>query len=218
MIVKIIGGHGRVALLLSRYLSKRGDKVVSLFRDPAHEADIRATGADPVVFDIEKATQKDFEAHLKGSDAIVWSAGAGGKGGKERTDAVDHQAAVTSIQAARALGIKRYIMVSFLGSGPNHPYVGGHPLHNYAEAKAKADAFLENSSLDWTILKPGLLTFNEPSEKIWLNPPVEASNKGVSRANVALVAAAVLHAPNTVHKHIDFLDGDTPIKQAIESL
>lgn len=215
MLVKIVGGHGRVALLLARYLSQRGDKVVSFYRDPSQEADIRAAGSDPVVFDVEKANSKDLEDHFRGSDAVVWSAGAGGKGGPGRTDAVDHVAAVASIRAAKAVGVSRYIMVSFLGCGPNHPYKQGHPLQNYADAKAKADSFLEHSGLDWTIVKPGLLTSGDTTGKIWLNPPVEASTQGVSRSNVALVVAAALRAPNTTHKHIDFLDGETPIDEAI---
>src|SRR5436305_1467914 len=46
MRVAIAGGHGKIALRLSRLLSERGDEVHSLIRNPGHAGDVKATGAD----------------------------------------------------------------------------------------------------------------------------------------------------------------------------
>ena len=51
--IAVIGGHGKVALHLSRILSGRGHRVSSLIRNPDHRADVEATGAEPVVADVE---------------------------------------------------------------------------------------------------------------------------------------------------------------------
>ena len=51
--IVIIGGHGKVALHLARILKNRGDEVTSVVRNPDHTADVSATGAHPVVADIE---------------------------------------------------------------------------------------------------------------------------------------------------------------------
>ena len=43
--IVIAGGHGQIALRLAALLSARGDGVRALIRNPAHEDDVRATGA-----------------------------------------------------------------------------------------------------------------------------------------------------------------------------
>ena len=112
--IVMIGGHGKVALLAAPLLVDAGHEVVSLIRNPDHSADVAATGATPLVLSVEEADVAELTRVFAGADAIVWSAGAGGKGGPERTDAVDRAAAIRSMEAAAAAGVTRYVMVSFL--------------------------------------------------------------------------------------------------------
>ena len=49
----VFGGHGRIALLLAPLLVARGDEVTAVIRNPQHIADVEATGARPLVADIE---------------------------------------------------------------------------------------------------------------------------------------------------------------------
>ena len=46
MRVVIAGGHGKIALLLERLLSERGDQAVGLIRNPAQVADVRKAGTE----------------------------------------------------------------------------------------------------------------------------------------------------------------------------
>src|SRR5947199_327880 len=55
MDVVIAGGHGQIARRLASLLTARGDTVRGLIRNPGHAAAVRATGADPVVCDLEAA-------------------------------------------------------------------------------------------------------------------------------------------------------------------
>lgn len=212
--ITIIGGHGKVALLLAPILVARGDNVTSIVRNTDHADDVALTGATALVLDIENASEAEVAEALRGSDAVVFSAGAGG-GNPSRTYAVDRDAAITSMAAAKAAGVARYVMVSYLGAGPDHGVPEDDSFFPYAEAKAAADTALRATDLDWTILMPGRLTLDEPTGSIDPTAVRAADNPGTSRANVALVAAAALATPSTVGKDIPFTDGDVPIADAV---
>jgi uncharacterized protein YbjT (DUF2867 family) len=206
----VFGGHGKVALQLSRILTERGDEVTSVFRNPDHSDDVAATGAKPVVTDIEQLDTHALADLLTGHDAVVFSAGAGG-GEPARTYAVDRDAAIRVIDAAAQAGVKRFVMVSYFGAGPDHGVPQDDPFFAYAEAKAAADAHLRDSELDWTVLGPGRLTLELATGKIVL----AQGNGSVSRADVALVAAAALADDSTVRRTIEFNNGDVPIADAL---
>src|ERR1700723_625413 len=95
----VFGGHGKIALQLARILTERGDEVTSVFRNPDHCDDVAATGARPVVADIERLDTDALADLVAGHDAVVFSAGAGG-GNPERTYAVDRDAAIRVIDGA----------------------------------------------------------------------------------------------------------------------
>jgi uncharacterized protein YbjT (DUF2867 family) len=208
----VIGGHGKVALQLARILSERGDEVSSVFRNPDHADDVAATGAKPVVADAEQLDTDALAGLVAGHDAVVFSAGAGG-GNPARTYAVDRDAAIRVIDAAARAGVKRFVMVSYFGAGPDHGVPQENSFYHYAEAKAAADAHLRASGLDWTVLGPGRLTLEPATGHIALG-----QGKGeVSRADVALVVAAALADDSTVGRTIDFNNGETPIADALAS-
>ena len=211
--IAIIGGHGKVALLTAPLLVAAGHEVVSIIRDPAQADDITATGATPLVLSVEDAGTDELTQALAGADAVVWSAGAAGRGGPQRTDAVDRAAAIRSMEAAAAAGVRRYIMVSFIGAYGEVP--ADHPIRAYAIAKIAADRHLQSTGLDWTILGPGRLTLDAPTGAITVGRVDSDAGAPTSRANVARVIAAVLAEPASIGRVIPFRDGDTPIARAV---
>lgn len=209
--ILIIGGHGKVALLLAPLLAAKGDEVTSVIRNPGHAADVAQSGASPVVADVESLGLDELIALVEGHDAVVWSAGAGG-GDPARTFAVDRDAAIRSMDAAAAGGVRRYVMVSYFGARPDHGVAPDDPFHAYAEAKAAADDHLRSSPLAWTILGPSGLTLDEPTGRI----DAHAAEPGsVSRADVAAVVVGVLADDATIGRTIRFNRGDVPIAEAI---
>jgi len=220
--VVVIGGHGKVALHLERALVARGDRVTAVVRNPDQVEDVAATGATPVVEDVERADVDALAALLAGADAVVWSAGAGG-GDPARTYAVDRDAAVRSMEAATRAGARRYVMVSYLGARPDHGVDPSSSFFPYAEAKAAADARLRSSDLDWTILGPGTLTLGPATGLVSMESvaPGEAPSLApgtVTREDVALVAAAVLGSPSTIGTFLAFTGGATPIADAVAAV
>ncbi|WP_425859874.1 NAD(P)H-binding protein [Arthrobacter sp. TWP1-1] len=216
--VLIIGGHGKIALLMAPLLSAAGMEVTSVIRNAAQIDAVAATGATPLVHDVVSSSVAELADLFAGQDAIIWSAGAGG-GSPERTYAVDRDAAIASMDAAVQAGVPRYIMVSYLGARTDHGVPPDNSFFAYAEAKAAADAHLRTlSALAWTILAPGPLTLDEPTGLIDPTPAVDRdpSDAGkTSRANVALMAAAVVQHPKTIMRTIEFSDGQTSIAQVL---
>lgn len=212
--IVVIGGHGKVALQLARILAERGDEVTSVFRNPDHCDEVAATGATPVAADIEHLDTNGLADVLTGHDAVVFSAGAGG-GSPARTYAVDRDAAIRVIDAAGQAGVRRFVMVSYFGAGPDHGVPQGDPFFAYAEAKAAADAHLRASELDWTVLGPGRLTLEPATGRIVARPAQGAEKGSVSRADVAHVVAAALANDLTIGRTIEFNNGDVPITVAL---
>lgn len=205
----IFGGHGKVALLLAPLLVEAGHEVRSVIRNPDHVADVEATGATAVVASVEDADTAALTELLQGSDAVVWSAGAGG-GSAERTVAVDRDAAIRSMDAAVAAGVGRYVMVSFSGAFPDRLVPEDDPFRTYQDAKIAADDHLRGTDLGWTILGPGALT-TEPSDGR-VNPEATSRNGDESpRELVARVAHAALEDDRTARRTLVFGKGDVAI-------
>ncbi len=211
--VIVIGGHGKVAQIATPLLINEGYEVTSVIRNPDQVPDIEALGATPAVYDITNLSTEQFADLLSGHDAVIWSAGAGG-GSPERTYAIDRDAAITSIGAAEKAGVKRYVMVSYFGAGPDHGVPEDHSFFAYAESKAAADEALSASDLEWTILGPSTLTLDKGQDSI----DTAATKAGkVARATVANVIAQTVFNDATVRRMINFNEGNTPISAALKA-
>jgi uncharacterized protein YbjT (DUF2867 family) len=211
--IAIIGGHGKVALQLIPRLVAAKHAVSAFIRNPDHASAVASLGAEPVVFDIEHADTASIAAQLKGYDAVVWSAGAGG-GSTERTYAVDRDAAIRAVDAAGQASVQRFIMVSYIKAGLDKvdPENG---FYAYSRAKAAADDYLRASPLQWTVLGPGTLTLEPASERITVVDDSFDGDSSTSRANVAAVIVATLATNASIGKTIRFTDGSTPVDEAI---
>lgn len=215
MKITLIGGHGKVALQALPFIA--GDAVYdvdAVIRDPAQAEEIHETGAEPVVADIQGLDAAGWDRLLEETDAVIWSAGAGG-GSPERTWAVDRDAAIASIDAAVRQGVRRYVMVSYFGAGPDHGVPQDDAFYPYAQAKTEADAHLERSGLNWTILRPSRLTDDEPSGAIDVHASAPAA---VSRGNVAAVIAEVVGRSDLGRTVIPFNDGVTHVGDALDEI
>jgi nucleoside-diphosphate-sugar epimerase len=214
MDVVIAGGHGQIALRLARLLAARSERVRSLIRNPAHSDDVSETGAEPVVFDLEERSSSELADVVAGADAVVFAAGAGPGSGPERKRTVDLGGAVKLIEAAQASAVRRYLIVSSIGA--DDPSSGSEAMRPYLEAKAEADAAVVSSGLDWTIVRPGVLT-NEPgTSRVSVGERLERAE--VTRDDVAAVLVGVLDEPCTVGRTFVVVNGETPIPEALRQL
>ncbi|MFV0489683.1 MAG: NAD(P)H-binding protein, partial [Vibrio fluvialis] len=195
MVVSVIGGHGQIALALTRLLAREDAVVRSLIRDSAQADDIRAAGGEPYTVDFERAADADIDAAIDGSDAVVFAAGAGPGSSAERKETVDYGAAVRLIGAAQRCGGPRYVMISAFRADPDFP--GDEVFAVYQRAKGRADAELEASGLDHLILRPVRLTDEAATGRISLvRSPDQPESEFIPRDEVAAVLAeAILRHP-----------------------
>ncbi len=214
MRVVIAGGHGQVALLLERALVERGDTPVGIVRNPDHVPDVERAGATAVVLDLERTDAASLARVLEGADAVVFAAGGGPASGAARKETVDKGAAVLLADAAEQAGVRRYVMVSSMGTDRADPD-SDDVFQVYLRAKKAADDDLRNRDLDWTIVRPGRLT-DDPGTGL---VQVGRLDRGeVTRADVAAVLAEVLHTPSTVGVELDLLGGSQAVPVALSGL
>ncbi|KAL4914708.1 hypothetical protein BDW62DRAFT_219892 [Aspergillus aurantiobrunneus] len=249
--VLLLGGHGKIALHLTPLLLARSWNVTSVIRNPAHEPEIlalanseKAKGKLKVQISSldEVKTQADATKILNDAnpDYVVWSAGAGGKGGPTRTIAVDETAAKAFIAASFAHPrVSKFLLVSWVGSRRTRPSwftdadwqssrnVFDNVLPTYAKAKLEADEYLtahaaarakqvasgKASVLDAICLRPGTLSDEPATGKVMLGKT--GSQGKVSREDVARTADALL-ARDGSKGWIDLLGGEEKIEDAVE--
>lgn len=129
--------YNQISLRLAKLIGAN-NTVKSVIRTEAHIPDIQAASSHPLLLSLEDAPVVDFSKAFEGVDVVYFSAGAGGKGGPERTKKVDYEGAIKVFDAIEGVQGKkpRLILVSAIHAGnldgkcPEH-YVGSMRLHNF---------------------------------------------------------------------------------------
>ncbi|KAL9638206.1 MAG: hypothetical protein Q9204_001580 [Flavoplaca sp. TL-2023a] len=236
--VLLLGGHGKVSLLLTPHLIARSWHVTSVIRDPTQTDDILSTvkgdssNVDVLVSSLEDVKSKGDAQQVIDKvkpDFIVWSAGAGGKGAPSRTQAVDRDACIYFIQAAAdTASISKFLLVSYPGSRrtkapwwTEEEWGGTQEVNNgvlkpYYPAKLASDECLtavasRRKDLHAIVLRPGYLTDDEAIGKVSLG---KTNARGrVARGDVAAVAAELLDSD--ARGWLDLLQGEEDIADAV---
>ncbi len=213
--VVIAGGHGQIALLLERRLTDAGHRVRGIIRNPDHAQDLAAAGAESIVLDLEDTSAEELAAAVRGADAVVFAAGGGPNSGAARKETVDKGAAILLADAAELAGVRRYVMVSAMGTDRADP-TSDEVFQIYLRAKAAADADLQRRDLDWTIVRPGALTDDPGTGRVRLGASTGYGE--VPRADVAHVLHAVLETPSSAGRVVELIGGETPVTEAVAAL
>ena len=211
MVVAIAGAHGKIAMRLIGLLMAGGDTVIGLIRNPDHAAELKERGASPVVCDLESAAVQEVAEAIEGADAAVFAAGAGPGSGAARKLTMDRDGAIKLLTAATAANVRRYVIVSSVGA--EDPPPGDDVFNVYLRAKAQADAAVQASDRDWTVLRPGGLTDDPGTGRVRLD---SAPFRGrVPRDDIAAVLARLLPDPRAFHRILYVNGGSEPIEEAL---
>ena len=211
--IAVVGGAGQIARLLHPKLIHAGHKPRALVRRQEQADELEQAGVETRLFDIEADDDDALRAALEGADAVVFAAGGGPDGDAGRKRTVDLEGSIRSAQAADTLGIARFVQVSAIGvDEPLGDDV--EPVWRvYVEAKRDADAHLRESSLSWTILRPGGLTDDPGTGQITLG--VDVAKGEIPREDVASAIAAVVDDGRAVRQQWDLVGGTTPVLEAV---
>jgi len=213
--IAVVGGHGHVARHLLVELRRSAHDAVALVRREEYRADLESRGAEVRLLDIEQAGVPEFAEAFAGCGAVVFAAGGGPDGNRERKRTVDLEGSLKSAEAARLAGIDRFVQISAIGVDDPLPEDTDEVWRAYVEAKRDADAALRDTDLSWTILRPGRLTDEPATGRVTLGPDVARGE--VTRADVAAVVAAVIDVPTSYGKQWNLVGGDTPVADAVRT-
>ncbi|MGZ0145718.1 SDR family oxidoreductase [Kribbella sp. WER1] len=216
MRVVIAGGHGQIALRLTRLLSADGHEVVGIVRNPDHETDLTAAGGRAAVLDLEQADTAAVADVLRGADVAIFAAGAGPGSGNARKDTVDRGAAALFADAAEQAGVRRHIQVGSMGADRADSLTDDATFTVYLKAKWAAEEDLRARDLDWTVLRPGGLTDDPGTGTVHLAD--KTGNGRITRDDVALVLAGLCDTPAAIGRTLELVAGDSPVRDALQNL
>lgn len=211
----IIGAAGNIGRRLSKTLADKGHAVRALYRKPEQEQTLRQAGAEPVSGNLTELDATTLAAYMKGSDVVVFTAGAGGKGGPEMTNAVDGEGLKTAVAAATQAGVSRFLLVSAFPEAGRGKTISD-TFENYMRVKKEADVALAQSELDWVILRPGTLVDDSGTGLIQAGPAIPYGD--IPRDDVAATLAEIIEQPDVSRVIIELTAGDVPVRQAVEKI
>jgi len=213
--VFIVGGSGKVARSLAQQLAARGHSPRSMYRHAEQAEELQALGSTPVYGSLLDLDVDGLAQLMAGSDVVVFSAGAGGKGGMEMTNAIDGKGLELAVAAAEQAGIKRFLLVSAFPEA----FRGKHmpeSFENYMAVKKRADVHLAESDLDWVILRPGTLLDSPGTGKVRTGLAIPYGD--VPRADVAATLLEIIGRPAVNRIIIELTRGNTPVGESVQRL
>ncbi|WP_114559822.1 NAD(P)H-binding protein [Desertihabitans aurantiacus] len=213
MNVFVLGVSGRTGRLLARTLLDRGDRVAGLVRREEQRAQLATLGVDATVGQLAGASAETLAPLLRGADAVVFAAGSNA-GAREVTAAVDGQAVVETLAAARLADVDRFLLLSVLpeagrAQGPEEDE------EFYFAVKKLVDVTVTLSDLDWVVLRPSLLVDRPGTGQVALGPA--QPDDEIPRADVAATLAELLHEPRVRRQLLEVTQGSTPVAQAVRA-
>lgn len=213
MKIFIVGANGQVGQELVRTLhEEQNHEVTAMVRKKEQQQQLEQQGIHSVVADLTGSVTALADA-MKGHDAVIFAAGSGGSTGLDMTLLIDLDGAVKTVEAAEQAGVKRYVMLSAFGAGNRETW--SDEIKPYYVAKYYADHHVQESSLDWTIMRPGALTDDPPTGKFAAG--MEAKPGPITRADVAHALAHVVGDASTYGQAIELVNGEKSMEDALKS-
>ena len=209
----LVGATGRVGALTLEDLVKAGHQVVACARGASKI--LASQQVEPMTLDLHDPLSQITDAFRKmHADAVVFTAGSRGKD----INQIDALGAMKTIEAAKAVGITRYVMLGAMYAAdwlrweqPRvKPAIDG--LADYYVTKNMADQYLIGSGLDYTIIEPGSLTEKDGTGAIQVEPDGPGP---IPIPDAAQCLADCVDLPQTVGGIYNIVGGSTPIRQAL---
>ena len=195
--VAIFGASSGIGIELARRLAQAGQPAVAVTRSGASAA-LAAAGASLQRADVlDRGQVERVLAARPAPDAIVSL--VGGRPFRKDTPP-DWDGNRHLIDAAAAAGIRRFVLVTSIGSGSSRaaaPWIARLILGRFMDLKTRAEDYLRVSGLDWTIIRPGHLTDQPATGRARLLED-DAVSGAIPRADVAALVQEVLASAATI--------------------
>lgn len=213
--VFVIGATGGVGRRLLPLLHEQDYEVTGTHRSPDAADAIRGAGATPVHFDLAAGSIEALEEQMRGHDAVVFCAGAGGAAGD--VNVIDGEGPAKAAAAATGAGIKRFVLVSVFMDAWRGRESPGEGFEAYMRAKRAADVSVAAApELDYVIVRPGTLTDGAGTGSITAGTAIAYGT--IPRDDVARFISAILYMPHINRTAVEITAGPSPVDAAIAAL
>lgn len=199
--VLVAGATGQTGKEIVKNLQQQGYKVHALVRDAAKAREQLGPDVDYVQGDVKDTAS--LTAAMSGIDAVISSIGARGKEGPDRPEMVDYQGVKNLVDAAKAAGVRQFVLVS--SRGVTHE---DHPLNRmFGDVliwKLKGEDYLRASGVPYTVVRPGGL-LNQPAGKSDIafeqgDRKFSGTALAIPREDVAIVCVEALKHPEAKNR------------------
>lgn len=158
--VVVWGASSGLGLAIAQYFAEKGAEVVGVARNPDKSPELKAICQSTFACDATIAEEVDrVVEQLNQEDIIISTMGS------FRADIpVDYLGHRHLIDAASKASLKRFVLVTSLGSGDSWKYLSDRSKAGFGgvvREKSLAEAWLQTSDLDYTIIRPGGLKDGE---------------------------------------------------------
>ena len=182
-------------------------RVRALTRSAANRELLLAAGADEVVVG-DLLESADAQKAVEGCDAVIFAAGSSLRTGLLRPSrVVDGIGVLHLVEAAVDAGVRRFVLQSTIGAGDSRP---GMPLWARAivlrwtvREKERAEQALRESGLEYTIVRPGWLTDEPPTNDVLVAEGGGTTTGSIPRADVARLMVTALASAAAVGRTIE---------------
>lgn len=219
MKVLVVGANGKIGKQLVDLLNESEKHSVRAFvRKEEQAKELESKGIETHFGDLEGSVS-DLKEAVKGTDAVVFTAGSGGSTGADKTLLIDLDGAVKVIEAAKNVGVDRFLMVSAFGADQREKW--NQEIKSYYVAKYYADKELMQSGLNYTIVRPGGLTDDSSKGKVSVSNNMQLTDSDdwtIPREDVAKVVFESLDNEKTYYKAFDLVSGEQSIEEALDQL
>lgn len=146
--VLLIGGTGYVGETMRERIRDAGYRLRLMTRSETERRQIEEEGFQGVLGDV--LDTNSVVRALEGADAVINLVAIIKEKGEVTFERVNYQGSVNVADAAREAGVRRLIQMSAIGAGnrPDFPY-------HYT--KWRAENYIKDLDLDWTIFRPSLV-------------------------------------------------------------
>ncbi|EQB38798.1 MULTISPECIES: SDR family oxidoreductase [Virgibacillus] len=211
MRVLVIGANGGVGRHIVTKLRAEGHEPIAMVRKESQLSDFEKNGWKAVLADLES----DFESVFNQIDAVIFAAGSGSNTGADKTIIIDQEGAIAAMHLAQKHSIKRFLLLSSMGA--DQPKEAPDSIKHYLYAKHRADEYLKQSRLAYTIIRAGYLTNEEEKGTVTLQDEEnEIEIDSVTRSDVAAVMSALLTDERAQYKVLQLTNGKTPISNLFQ--
>lgn len=208
--ILVAGANGTTGKIIVSLLQESDEfNPVAMIRKEEQETYFKSKNIETVLGDLEDDLTGFFNK-TSSIDKVIFAAGSGGK----NVIGVDQKGAMKLVDVSKNSNVKKFVMLSSMGADNPESVT---ELKDYLIAKGKADDYLKNSGLNYSIVRPGTLTNNSKTESIELE--VKLNKRGeISRADVAKTLVESLKDNTAKNATFEIIEGETAIQNALKTL